>query len=302
MDGAIRVELFGTKVPTGKTITMGKEDSDTMVTTVQITSVALGEKAGDGRTVVYCGNGSSEWVMGSLIPGRCEQFQVDYMGRQPITLRHTGKGDVYVSGFKTLTLLEDEDEDEETPVFEDTDEDEDEDDEDEEDVGVKGAHQQLQLGNGRAGGQAARPAADDEDDEDDEDDSDELEGRDFSDLDSDGDEDDDEEDDEDDEDDEEEDESEDEEDLPPQTTTKGNKRATVSTPQTASKKSKVEGGEDDAAYERALKQFLKKEGASSLSTLGSKVQGKPANIKMKKFIEDRPAVFKIDAEGKVHCK
>jgi hypothetical protein len=57
---------------------------------------------------------------------------------------------------------------------------------------------------------------------------------------------------------------------------------------------------DGGAYEKALRQFLKKEGVTNLSTLGSKVPGRPAGLKMKKFLEDRPHLFRIDTEGKVH--
>lgn len=127
MDGAIHVKVFGVHVPRGKTVPLKAEESDSRMETFQITQVALGENTGTKRSTVLLNDGSNEWVIGSLIPGKCEQFQTDYMGRQSIALRHTGDGDVFVSGFKTITSLDD---------FED-DDDEDEEEGEEEDDGAR---------------------------------------------------------------------------------------------------------------------------------------------------------------------
>ncbi len=129
MDGAIHVKVFGVHVPKGKSVPLRAEESDKTMETFQITQIALGENAGSKRSVVLINDGSNEWVIGSLIPGKCEQFQTDYMGRQSVTLRHTGDGEVWVSGFKTITSLDDFEED-------DDEDDEEEDDEEEDGQGV----------------------------------------------------------------------------------------------------------------------------------------------------------------------
>lgn len=119
MDGAIHVKVFGVHVPRGKVVALSAEESDSTMETFQITQVSLGENAGTKRSVVHLNDSTNEWVIGSLIPGKCEQFQTDYMGRQSIFLRHTGDGDVFVSGFKTITSLDDFEEDDDDEDGED---------------------------------------------------------------------------------------------------------------------------------------------------------------------------------------
>jgi hypothetical protein len=54
---------------------------------------------------------------------------------------------------------------------------------------------------------------------------------------------------------------------------------------------------EEATYEAELKSYLKKHGATKLGVLGSQVK-KPAGVpKMKKFLEERKAVFKLDVQS-----
>jgi hypothetical protein len=106
---AIHVKMFGFDVPAKQTVHFAAERSENRMETYQITQVALGESA--SKSVVYFNDGSDEWVVGTLTPNGCEQFATDYMSRQPIKVRHTGSGSVYISGFKTITVMDDYDDD-----------------------------------------------------------------------------------------------------------------------------------------------------------------------------------------------
>ena len=135
------VEFLGLKVAAGKSLALTEqlpEDDQTEIThRPHITNVALGPNPKPGRHTVFAQGNGMKAVVGTLEMGRCEQFQVDLVARD-IVFSHTGKSDVYLTGYNTMSAA--------AAYFDDmSEEDDDEESEDDEDVpnGVPMQQQQL---------------------------------------------------------------------------------------------------------------------------------------------------------------
>ncbi len=119
------VEFLGVKVAAGKTYaltdTVPEDDQIGITHRSHITNVALGPDPKPGRHTVFAQGNGMKAVVGTLEMGRCEQFQVDFVARD-IVFSHTGKSDVYLTGYNTTS----------SAYFDDMSE-EDDDDEDEDD-------------------------------------------------------------------------------------------------------------------------------------------------------------------------
>ena len=85
------------------------EDHDCLET-VHTTQVALGSDPAPGRHTVFITSMSGKYAIGTLERGRCEQFPIDLMAASDMKFSHSGDSDVYVSGYKTLTMLGSDDE------------------------------------------------------------------------------------------------------------------------------------------------------------------------------------------------
>lgn len=301
------------------------------VALVHATQVALGPNPAPGRHTVMAvkslgasGKGRA-FPIGTLEVGKTEQFSIDLMWSMvgdgaggavgfdggDVSFMHTGKSDVYITGYKTVTsMLDDErgysggesDEDEFSSE-EESDEDESEDDE-EAPPGVP----LLQRAAGAKGGGGDLSSSDDDDDGEEESEDDDSDSEDEDEEDGEGgraflapprtpagtkrplgaedesdgdDESDDESDDED-----ETDSDEDDDDQP------------AAPP--ASKKAKQAAGEGaaEAAYASALAAFLREHGPTKLGALGAAVR-RPASLpKLTTFLAGR-ADFRVDGEQKV---
>ncbi|KDD71965.1 hypothetical protein H632_c4085p0, partial [Helicosporidium sp. ATCC 50920] len=80
------------------------QDEDAMES-IHLTQVALGEKPGKKPHVVFVQQGDDKIAIGTLETGRCAQFQVDFtLGTDPVHLSHSGDSEVFVSGYRTMTI------------------------------------------------------------------------------------------------------------------------------------------------------------------------------------------------------
>eukprot|EP00887_Chlorella_sp_A99_P001461 scaffold8.g1461.t1 len=108
------VSFYGVKVPPGKAVNVVADFDDDVFETIHLTQVALGEGAQAGpHTVFIQTEGEERFAIGTLDRERCAQFSVDVtLATNAVAVSHTGKTDVYLTGYRTVTPLattEDED-------------------------------------------------------------------------------------------------------------------------------------------------------------------------------------------------
>ena len=77
----------------------------------------------------------------------------------------------------------------------------------------------------------------------------------------------------------------------------GKRAAPAAADKPAAKKAKGQLSEDE--YAAVVKQYIAKNGPQTLSALGSKISGKPANIKLKTYIKSRTDMFALGSDGTV---
>ena len=120
--------FVGYKVAAGEKLDIVQAVSIQGMRRPHITNIALGPDPKSGRHTVYVeGDGAKgKIVVGTLEKGRCEQFTVDL----PVDVQysHSGKSDVYLSGFTTTSGQEGSDEEEDDEFDEEADDFDDEDD------------------------------------------------------------------------------------------------------------------------------------------------------------------------------
>lgn len=346
----VPAEFWGIKVGPNEAVVVGKETSedDQFLHTYHLSQVALGLNPKQGRHVVFLEYDGQKSVIGAVTPGVIEQFQIDFPVNCEVKLSHSGKSDVYITGYTTRQFLGYDSSDPEDEWATDSDEEP-----------AELARQQLAM-NGQPGGRNAakrrtlQQMADDEDvpagasdpaarlraqahqfsDMDDDDDDDEFDSDDEGDDDDDdeddqpavgaraalgalfdqqgADEDDsddegEDEDEDDDDDEDEEDDDDEDEDAVAANPKVGDKRpAAVKTAATPQKKANTAAQAPAATpgspgsiakYQADLVKFLKTNGPTKLSVLGSQVKRATGLPKMKKFLEDRTAVFKLDTDS-----
>ena len=144
------VEFLGFKVAAGKSFALAGNippDNPSITHRPHITNVALGPAPRPGRHTIFAEGNGMKAVVGTLEMGRCEQFQVDFVARD-IVFTHTGKSDVYLTGYNTTS----------GPYTDDM-SDEDEDDEDEDDDDDDDAPEGIPLQQSRLMSSAVRPEA-----------------------------------------------------------------------------------------------------------------------------------------------
>jgi hypothetical protein len=86
------------------------------VETIHLTQVALGHLAAMGGHTVYIGHEAAEgkFSVGTLDKERCTQFGMDItVATDKILLSHTGKSDVFVTGYQTVAMAPLSDDDDE---------------------------------------------------------------------------------------------------------------------------------------------------------------------------------------------
>ena len=120
-DQEIVWEFFGVKVPANESVSLEGGLIGGHVETPHITQVALGANPKPGRHTVFIEANDSKVAIGTLEKDRCEQFQVDFVANDMV-FSHTGKSEVYMSGYNTMSAFEVESSEEESEE-EDDDED-----------------------------------------------------------------------------------------------------------------------------------------------------------------------------------
>eukprot|EP00252_Welwitschia_mirabilis_P019868 TRINITY_DN470_c0_g1_i3.p1 TRINITY_DN470_c0_g1~~TRINITY_DN470_c0_g1_i3.p1 ORF type:complete len:333 (-),score=98.11 TRINITY_DN470_c0_g1_i3:440-1438(-) len=259
------MDFWGAEVKAGQTLELDPGDDKY----IHISQVALGEiqsSKGEDRIVVYIHSRNKKYAVGTLIPGKSDQFSVDVVFSTPFKLSHTShKGTIFFIGYNTPAETADDFSDDSEEVEEEEEEEESSEDEQEHVDnkqnaiaavdGLKAAKPEAALAKAKteAPKQATKAAQeessddDEEEDEEDEDDEDDDEDEDNEDEAMQGSSDDEEDSDGDDEDDEEESEEESDEDdkkkMPKVDLKTGAKKrpapdSSVKTPATA-KKAKV---------------------------------------------------------------
>ena len=115
-------ELIGAKVSAGQSVSLDGGVVSGNLETPHITQVALGADPKPGRHTVFIEANDTKVAIGTLEKDRCEQFQVDIVANDMV-FSHTGKSDIYVSGYNSISAFDIESSEEESN-------DKDEDDED----------------------------------------------------------------------------------------------------------------------------------------------------------------------------
>ena len=126
------VDFLGFKVAAGKLFSLSDlipEDIGGVAHRPHITNVALGPNPKPGRHTVFAEGSGTKAVVGTLEMGRCEQFQIDFVARD-LVFSHTGKSDIYLTGYNTTSRSYFDDMSDEDDEDEDEDEEESEDDQD----------------------------------------------------------------------------------------------------------------------------------------------------------------------------
>ncbi|KAK9810600.1 hypothetical protein WJX73_003476 [Symbiochloris irregularis] len=303
-----RVELYGLKVTGDKPVSIAPHltDEDGSSVSLHLTQIALGAKPSAGPHTVFAKLGGSQFAVGTLEKGRCEQFSVDYMLTTDASFSHSGSSEVFLTGYRHISPLLDN----MAGMDEYSEEDDDEDDEEDDEApalraitaGGKG-----QKANGRVRMLVNKFSEGDDDDleaiDDDDDDDDDIEDDLLADA-----------------------ADEDSDDLPvaaPLAAAAGKKRsaaAALTAGDAAPKKAKTPAAAaappavapaaaapvaqtgQNAAWAKAVRDFIQGAGPSRLSELGTKVP-KPAGvtIKVKKCLEES-GLFAIDATGIVSLR
>ncbi|PNW76015.1 hypothetical protein CHLRE_12g551050v5 [Chlamydomonas reinhardtii] len=159
----------------GKEVDQEVESSETVLSSIHVTGLALGTAAAKGPHVVSIEYNGTVTVLATLEAPHTRQVKLDIALDQTFKLANHGDAAVYAYGYQVATSNhiedmsadgEDEDEDEDEDFDEGEDEDEDDDDEE--------APEAVPLANGGKGKQLRRQRreADEEDEEEDEDDED----------------------------------------------------------------------------------------------------------------------------------
>ncbi|CAG9464144.1 unnamed protein product [Pedinophyceae sp. YPF-701] len=105
------MEFWGASIEAdGLDVAAGAQgDGRGVLSTVHITNVALGDRLAFAKelpvTVYLETRDGARHTLGTLEPGKCEQFQVDITVPTAFRLSHTGRGFVSVTGVKTTTVL-----------------------------------------------------------------------------------------------------------------------------------------------------------------------------------------------------
>ena len=73
---------------------------------IHVTGIALGEHPADGPHVVKIKTDGCAAVLGTLQKGVCYQFPVDFGLGSDTVFTNTGSTDIYVSGYKTVSTME----------------------------------------------------------------------------------------------------------------------------------------------------------------------------------------------------
>lgn len=134
-DQEIVWELIGAKVPAGDSVSLDGGVVSGHLETPHITQVALGANPKPGRHTVFIEANDTKVAIGTLEKDRCEQFQVDFVANDMV-FSHTGKSDVYLSGYNSISAFDVESDEEDY---------EDEEDEDDEDAPAAVPLQQQKL-------------------------------------------------------------------------------------------------------------------------------------------------------------
>ena len=124
------MDFIGYKVAAGETLAIVATENEDgqLLRRPHITNIALGPNPKPGRHTVFAEGNGAKAVVGTLEMGRCEQFTVDL----PVNVRfsHSGKSDVYLSGYLTMSEeavgmmeddYEDDEDDEDEEAYEDDD-------------------------------------------------------------------------------------------------------------------------------------------------------------------------------------
>lgn len=97
-----RVELYGLKVAGDKPVSIAPHltDDDGSSVSLHLTQVALGAKPASGPHTLFAKVGGSQFAVGTLEMGRCEQFSVDYMLTTDASFSHSGSSEVFLTGYR----------------------------------------------------------------------------------------------------------------------------------------------------------------------------------------------------------
>ncbi len=123
------VDFVGLRVGPKEDVSLELYQDQDCLETVHTTQVALGPDPAPGRHTVFVTSMSGKYAIGTLEKGRCEQFSVDFMAADDMKFSHSGDSDVYITGYKTMTVLGSDDEGQ---YMYDEDEEEEEEEDDEE--------------------------------------------------------------------------------------------------------------------------------------------------------------------------
>ena len=97
-----RVDFYGLHVPPGKSAHIAPQllDREGCSVSIHLTQVALGSEPAAGPLTVFAVRDKSNYAIGTLEKGRCEQFSVDYMCTTDVAFRHSGQTNVYLTGYR----------------------------------------------------------------------------------------------------------------------------------------------------------------------------------------------------------
>lgn len=123
------VEFVGWRVGPKEEVSVSQQEDEDVLQTFHTTQVAFGEDPAPGRHTVFVTTSSGRYAIGTLEKGKCEQFSIDFMGAaEDLTFSHTGTSEVFITGYKTLSVFMSDD-DEGMIMGEDEMDDDEEDDE-----------------------------------------------------------------------------------------------------------------------------------------------------------------------------
>ena len=97
-----RVDFFGLRIPSAKAASLAPQlhSEDGCTVSIHITQVALGASAAAGPHTVFAVRDKADFAIGTLEQGRCDQFAVDFMCTTAVVFRHSGRADVYLTGYR----------------------------------------------------------------------------------------------------------------------------------------------------------------------------------------------------------
>jgi len=96
------VELWGCVVKAGKPSRISVANEDGLTELFHLTNVALDDLKSTQpcRVTVRAPASTQDFLIGTLLPGKLLQFQTDLLLQADTEFRHTGAGDVHLSGYK----------------------------------------------------------------------------------------------------------------------------------------------------------------------------------------------------------